>query len=162
MAIPSAPQFFAAMASIMETYHAGGPAGALEDLMTLVDGSDWRSTVDQRVPGASEQMEKDAATFFESDWPALRAWQFGAGDARKIGQPVLHIGGSDSGMFFAEVRELIRAWLPQTEDVVLTGANHSLAITHPADVTAALVAFFQRHAINALSTRRIVRRTGTT
>lgn len=36
-------------------------------------------------------------------------------------------------------------WLPHAEDVVLTGADHSLALTHPAPVAAALVGFLQRH-----------------
>lgn len=61
---------------------------------------------------------------------------------------MLHIGGSDSGPLFAEVRDLVRAWLPQTEDVVLAGADHSLAITHPTEVAAVLVAFLQRHPVD--------------
>ena len=39
------------------------------------------------------------------------------------------------------------AWLPQAEDVVLAGADHSLALTHPGEVAAALVAFLRRHPI---------------
>ena len=38
---------------------------------------------------------------------------------------MLQISGSDSGPWFAEVRDLVLAWLPQTEDVLLTGADHS-------------------------------------
>jgi hypothetical protein len=33
------------------------------------------------------------------------------------------------GELFAEVRDLMLAWLPQAEDVVLAGADHSLALT---------------------------------
>lgn len=90
-------------------------------------------------------MEQDAAIFFETDIPALLAWRFGSEDARRISQPVLHIGGSGSGQWFAEVRDLMLAWLPQAEDVVLAGADHSLARTHPTEVGAALVAFLRRH-----------------
>jgi pimeloyl-ACP methyl ester carboxylesterase len=39
------------------------------------------------------------------------------------------------------------AWLPQAEDVVLAGGDHSLALTHPTDIAAALVAFLRRHPI---------------
>ncbi|MFN2496686.1 MAG: hypothetical protein ABR608_12380 [Pseudonocardiaceae bacterium] len=37
------------------------------------------------------------------------------------------MGGSERGPFFAEVRELGHRWLPQAEDVVVAGADHSLA-----------------------------------
>ncbi len=150
VAVPSAQQFFAAAAPTVEAYQAGDPARAIDILMTVVAGPDWREMVGRSVPGEPERMERDAATFFESDWPALLAWRFGAEDARTITQPVLHIGGSESGPLFAEVRDLVRTWLPQTEDVVLAGANHSLATTHPADVAAVLVGFLRRHPVAAL------------
>jgi pimeloyl-ACP methyl ester carboxylesterase len=143
--VPSTEQFFAAAAPTVAAYDAGDPAHAIDVLMRIVSGPDWRAMVDRRVPGASDQMERDAATFFETDWPALRAWRFRAEDARGITQPVLHIGGSESGRFFAEVRQRILEWLPQTEDVVLPGADHSLALTHAAQVATALDAFLQRH-----------------
>lgn len=90
-------------------------------------------------------VERDTGTFVETDLPALLAWQFDAEAARRITQPTLHIAGSESGVLFAEVRDLVRAWLPRTEDVVLTGADHSLAITHATDIAAVLVDFLQRH-----------------
>ena len=92
-------------------------------------------------------MERDADTFFATDMPALMTWSFSAEDAGRIGQPALYIGGSESGPWFAEVRELILSWLPQARDVVLQGADHSLAITHPAQVAAALRAFVREHPI---------------
>ena len=117
---------------------------AVDEFMSLVGGSNWRAMVGRPLPGAPQQMEKDAASFFESDWPAIRAWHFSAEEARKIKQPVLFIGGSDSGPFFDQVRDLLRGWLPQTEVVTLAGANHTLAITHAADVATALRSFLQR------------------
>lgn len=149
VATPSAERFFEAVAAPVDAYNAGDAAGGADILMTLVAGPHWRSDLAAAVPGAPEQVDKDAATFFESDWPALRAWRFGAEEARRITQPVLHIGGSDSGAFFEEVRTLVRAWLPHTEDVVLAGADHALAITHPSDVAAALVAFWRNHPITS-------------
>jgi pimeloyl-ACP methyl ester carboxylesterase len=145
--VPSAAQFFTANAQLLENYHAHGPAVALDRFLTRVIGPDWRAAIERAVPGAPEQMEQDTGTFFDTDIPALLAWRFGAEDARRITQAVLHIGGSDSGQFFAEVRELMLAWLPQAEDVVLAGADHSLALTHPGEVAAAVVAFLRRHPI---------------
>ena len=37
------------------------------------------------------------------------------------------------------------AWLPQAEDVVLDGADHSLALTHAPALAAALTSFLHRH-----------------
>jgi pimeloyl-ACP methyl ester carboxylesterase len=145
--VPSAAQFFTANAQLTKDYHAHGPVVALDRFLTRVIGPDWRAAIERAVPGAPDQMEQDTGTFFDTDLPALLAWRFGAEDARRITQAVLHIGGSESGQFFAEVRELMLAWLPQAEDVVLAGADHSLALTHPGEVAAALVAFLRRHPI---------------
>jgi pimeloyl-ACP methyl ester carboxylesterase len=145
--VPSAAQFFTANAQLMEDYHAHGPAVGLDRFLSRVIGPHWRADIERAVPGAREQMERDTGTFFDTDIPALLAWRFGAEDARRISQPVLHIGGSDSGQWFAEVRDLMLTWLSQAEDVVLAGADHSLALIHPAEVAAAMVAFLRRHPI---------------
>jgi pimeloyl-ACP methyl ester carboxylesterase len=145
--VPSAAQFFAANAQLTEDYHAYGPVVGLDRFLTRVIGPDWRADIERTVPGAADQLQRDTGTFFDTDLPALLAWRFGAEDARRITQPVLHIGGSDSGQWFAEVRQLMLAWLPQAEDVVLAGADHSLALTHPGEVAAAVVAFLRRHPI---------------
>ena len=50
--------------------------------------------------------------------PALLAWQFSAEDASRIKCPVLHVGGTDSGPWFAEVRRLILGWFPNAESDV--------------------------------------------
>ena len=94
-------------------------------------------------------MQRDTATFFDTDLPALLSWRFGAEDARLVACPVLQISGTDSGPWFAEVRDLLRTWLPQAEDVVLTGADHSLPLTHTAPIADALADFLGRHPIHA-------------
>lgn len=145
--VPSAADFVAANARLAENYRAHGPVAALDSFLTLVIGPDWRVAVERDVPGAAQQMEHDTPTFFETDLPALLDWRFTEAEAARITQPVLHIGGSASGPWFAEVRELMLAWLPHAEDVVLVGADHSLAVTHPAEIAAALVDFLRRHPI---------------
>jgi pimeloyl-ACP methyl ester carboxylesterase len=133
----------------MESRRAHGPGTALEEFMALVVGPDWRSDVEQRVPGAAVQMEHDRATFFDTDLPALLAWNFTAEDADRVSCPVLHVSGTRSGPWFAEVRELILTWLPQAEDVLLAGADHSLALTHAPEIADALADFLDRHPITA-------------
>jgi pimeloyl-ACP methyl ester carboxylesterase len=125
--VPSAAHFVAANAQVVQDYRAYGPVAALDRFLTRVIGRDWRAAIERAVPGAPEQMERDTGTFYDTDIPALLAWQIRAEDARRITQAVLHLGGSESGQFFAEVRDLMLAWLPQAEDVVLAGADHSLA-----------------------------------
>ena len=101
-------------------------------------GPDCRTEVETRVPRAAAQMQRDTATFFDTDPPALLSWSFTAEDALGVNCPVLHVSGSNSGHWFAEVRQLILAWLPQTQDVLLVGADHSLALTHTAQIANAL------------------------
>lgn len=147
--VPSSGEFWAANARLQEVRRSRGPGAALEEFLAVVIGPDWRSEVEQRLPGAAGQMLRDTTTFFDTDLPALSSWRFEAEDARRINCPVLQISGSDSGPWFAEVRDLVLAWLPQTEDVLLTGADHSLALTHTPQVADALADFLGRHAILA-------------
>lgn len=147
--VPSSGEFRAANAQLMETRRVHGADAALEEFLTIVIGAGWRAEVEQRLPGAAEQMQRDKRTFFDTDLPALLSWRFAAEDARHVTCPVLQISGSDSGPWFAEVRELILTWLPQAEDVVVTGAAHSLALTHTSHIADALADFLGRHAISA-------------
>ena len=139
----SADEFLAANAKFIEDYRMAGPATALDRFLARVVGPDWRTDIEHHVPGGAEQVERDADTFFATDMPALMTWRFRAEDAQRIGQPVLYIGGTESGPWFVEVRELILRWLPQAQDVVLAGADHSLAMTHAAQIAAAMRAFLR-------------------
>lgn len=40
------------------------------------------------------------------------------------------------------------AWFPDAEDVVIDGADHSLALTHAPQIARALSTFLQHHPIN--------------
>jgi pimeloyl-ACP methyl ester carboxylesterase len=141
----SRDRFIAANEQLREDYRQHGSAAALDRFLTLVIGPDWRRDLDRHLPGGVAQSHRDADTFFATDLPALLDWRFEAADAQRIRQPVLYIGGSHSGPWFAEVRRLILTWLPQTEDVQIAGADHSLAITHPRPVAAAMESFLRRH-----------------
>jgi pimeloyl-ACP methyl ester carboxylesterase len=147
--IPDADEFIAANVQLREDYRLHGSATALNRFLTRVIGPDWRSDIERHIPGGLAQVERDADTFFATDLPALLDWRFGAAEARRITQPVLYVGGSDSGPWFAQVRRLILTWLPQAEDVEVAGADHSLAITHPAQIAAAMESFLRRHPIAA-------------
>jgi pimeloyl-ACP methyl ester carboxylesterase len=145
--VPSAGEFRAANARLQESRRSAGVAAALDEFMTLRMGQHWRSEMQRNLPGSVTQMERDAATFFDIDIPALLSWNYTAADAALIAVPALYVGGTDSGRWFAEVRELLLNWLPQAEDVLVVGADHSLAITHPDVIASSLAAFVERHPI---------------
>ena len=147
---PSTAEFRAANGKLIATSHELGPAAALDEFLTMLVGSDWQQVAENQLPGSSAQMRRDAGTFFDADVPALLGWQFGPEDASRIGCPVLYVGGSQSGLWFAEVRELLLAWIPGAENVVIEGADHSLALTHAPDIAQALARFFGHHPITAL------------
>ena len=145
--IPSADEFLAANVQLTEDHRAHGSATALDRFLVRVIGPAWRRDIEQHIPGGGAQVERDADTFFATDIPALLTWRFGAEDARRISRPVLYLGGTESGPWFAQVRELVLAWLPQAEDVMFKGADHSLALTHAPQLAAALTTFLRRHPI---------------
>jgi pimeloyl-ACP methyl ester carboxylesterase len=147
LAVPSAAQVAEAVAPIGRTYAAGDAAAAVDAFMALVWGPSWRDWVERRVPGGGTQGERDAAATFESDLPALQAWRFDAEDAQRVDVPVLLVSGTASGPLFEEIRDLVHAWFPQTEEELLADANHGFPITHPRELATALAAFLRRHPV---------------
>ncbi|HKA69085.1 MAG TPA: alpha/beta hydrolase [Actinomycetes bacterium] len=147
--IPSAGEFLAANEQLIDDHRRHGPVAALDRFLIRVIGPDWRPDIERHFPDGAAQVEHDADTFFATDLPALLDWRFSSQDARRITQPVLYLGGTASGPWFAQVRQLILAWLPQAQDVMIAGADHSLALTHAPQVATEIAAFLQRHGINA-------------
>jgi pimeloyl-ACP methyl ester carboxylesterase len=147
--VPSASEFLAAAAEMQADYRRHGAAIALERFMVRIVGHSWRHDLELQLPGAVSQVEEDAATFFVSDVPALLTWRFGAAEAARIIQPVLHVGGTESGAWFAEMRERLLDELPQADAVVVEGADHNLVLTHVDVIAASVSAFLREHRIGA-------------
>lgn len=143
--IPSADEFRAVNERLITSRQEQGLEAALDAFLTIVIGPDWQQVTEEALPGSSTQMRQDVATFFDTDLPALLTWRFGPDDADRIGCPVLYVGGSESGSWFAEVFELILRWIPHAEDVIIDGADHSLALTHAPRIAEVLSAFLARH-----------------
>ena len=59
--VPSAAEFRAANARLQEVRRPGPGHGAGR-ILTLVIGPEWRTEVEQRLPGAAEQMQRDTTT----------------------------------------------------------------------------------------------------
>lgn len=149
---PSAAQFRAAIDRLMATRRRHGPLAALDESLSMPNGPDWRGVTEHHLPGSAAQMAQDAATFFDTDVPALLDWQFGPTDAARITCPVLHIGGTDSGPWFAQARRQLLAWLPRANDVAIQDADHALALTHHDEIADAVAAFLRNHPLDREAT----------
>lgn len=144
--VPSAKVNFGRLfPSVFEAYRSGNKRKALEIFSDRVFGPNWQSTVEQTVPGGVEQAVHDLDTFIQELGP-MQEWQFGPSEAAAISQPVLSVKGVHSDQYQQEVRELLHAWLPQTEDCDID-STHLLQMQNPAAVAHGLAGFFARHPI---------------
>lgn len=137
--------FVAANEALLARYRSAGASAALDSFLTRLVGTGWRAEMERLLPGSVARMERDAATFFGGDVPALLGWTFGDADAAAVGSPLLYVGGTLSGPWFAAVRRRMLAWFPDASDVVVDGADHNLVLTHAEDVAEAVDGFLQRH-----------------
>ena len=135
-----------------QLYQAGDTEGASDGFLRVAIGPAYRGFLDELIPGAYAQAVADADTFFAVELPSVGEWRFTREDARRIGQPVLAVLGSESAKDWAgwpEVQARVQEWMPQAEPFVLAGANHALEEMDPRGVAEAMAAFFARHPIPA-------------
>ena len=129
--VPSAQALWDAIASAAQLHHSGDTAGAVDRFLSAVGGANWRSLAESTVPGAPEQAERDGATFFDVEVPALQNWVFDADCAARISQPVMYVIGTESGQIFEEGLKLVRSWFPETREARVPGVNHLLQMQKP-------------------------------
>jgi pimeloyl-ACP methyl ester carboxylesterase len=141
------PTFIEGTAPVLAAHRSGDVAKALDLWMGAVSASDWRSVVESRVPGGVEQAERDAATFFDAEFPTLADWRFDAEQAARISQPILYAIGSESGPLFEMAWQHFRSLVPHAEKVVVPGVNHLMQAVDPKGVAAPIAEFLARHPI---------------
>lgn len=149
LTVPSTSILFENAAGALEAYGAGRYEEAVVGFLTVVSGLDartCRSVIDRNVPGGIEQSIQDAETFFGVELPALTSWKFGSEQAARISQPVLSVRGTDTETLWVEVADLLRAWLPDVEDLTVEGVGHLLHMQQPEPVARGVAAFLARHA----------------
>lgn len=139
--VPDSAGFLAANRQLLRTYEREGVAAALEAFMTMLVGPDWRSRQEALMPGSVARIERDAGAFFVRDIPALLSWEYGADDAARVSVPVLYVGGTDSGSWFQQTRAWVGSISPGMSSVMIDGAAHDLALTHPAQLATAITNF---------------------
>jgi pimeloyl-ACP methyl ester carboxylesterase len=144
LGVPSESEFRGVSSRLREIFDTSGPQEPCPSCARCF-GADWRRESERDLPGSVAAMERDAVTFLASDLPALLDWEFETRDAARVRCPVLYVGGSASGPWFAQVRSRILRLLPLPEDGVLPGVGHLLALTHPAAVAGIVVDLLRRH-----------------
>jgi pimeloyl-ACP methyl ester carboxylesterase len=137
--------FREAAAPVVGAYRSGDVARALDLWMSAVSAADWRSVVANDIPGAAEQAERDAATFFEVEFPSLPEWVFDPELTRRMPQPVLYVQGGESGPLFEAGKRFFHSLVPHSEKVVLPGVNHLMQMRDPKLVAAPIAEFLSRH-----------------
>jgi len=144
LAADAAAAFFEAAKPVLALYRSGDVAGAIDLFMSAAGAPDWRSAVAANIPGAAEQAEKDAATSFEVEIPALAEPLFDGDQSSRISQPILYAIGSESGPLFEAAKQHFQSMIPSTEGVVLPGVNHLMQMRDPKLIAAAIADFLSR------------------
>ncbi len=127
-------------------YQAGDRARAIDTWARGAFGPAYPAALEQAVPGTVEQAVRDADILFQMEAPALQQWRFTPVEAEPITQPVLSVYHQDSVWpGFQQTHDLLVAWLPQTETVVLPQPTHVLHLVNPRGVAEALARFVARH-----------------
>ena len=129
---------------LVALHRTGETRRAGRAFMRSAEGADWKEGVEAAMPGGVEQVEHDAATFFDVELPAIDDWTFDSVAAKRIAQPVLYVTGADLPPAGTALKAFFCSCVPQTECVVIPGANHSLHHREPTIVAAEIVGFLDR------------------
>lgn len=143
--VPLAAEFLAACRALLRDRATYGARAALEGFESRLDGPTWRTDLERLVPGSVAAIDREADLFFGHDLPALLTWRFDAELAGRIRCPVLSLGGTASGPWFAEVHTVLAGLLPQARTVVLREADHSMTIRHAVEVAGLVTTFLAEH-----------------
>ena len=139
------PIFVQMTTPIVATYESGDAVKAIDQWMDAVQCGNWRSAVANTVPGAAEQAERDAATFFEVDYPAFRDCRLEAAQASRIAQPVLCLMGSESGPMVEAGKQHLTELFPKAEHALIQGVDHLMQMGDPKRVAEPIAEFLRRH-----------------
>ena len=130
--------------ALYELYNAGNSSGALDLFLggEGVIGPEWRSDLAELIPDAVEQVEADAATFFDLEFIAVGLWEHDEEKLSSMEQPVMYILGTETLPYFRENKDLlVHTWFPQTVDLEVEGVNHALFMKDPQTIAQGIADF---------------------
>jgi len=151
LSVPSGESFLRQAGPAFEAYGNGDHEAAWAICLSTVSGLDWadcRAMLEARLPGAVAQAVKDADTLFGIELPALSEWEFGAEQGAAISQPVLSVLGRQTHPVWVEVASLLRAWLPDVEELAIDDVGHLLHIQRPEPVAQGIAEFLKNNSMS--------------
>lgn len=147
-AAKSQQEFRDGMARVNEIFATGDRRGALTAFLETRAGGAFREVLDWLTrTGEFDQAVRDADTFLQVEMPAAYAWSFTPEDARRISQPVLSVLGVQSPERAQRVHEILKRWVPQTEELKLDQAEHALPLMDPPGIAKTIAGWLAQHRI---------------
>ena len=138
--------FIEGMKKVNEIFESGDRRGALMAFLETRAGGAFREVLDWLTKtGEFDQAVRDADTFLQVEMPAAYAWSFTPEDAKRIKQPVLSILGVQSPERAQKVHEVLKQWVPQTQEVYLENAEHALPLMDPPGIAKTLAEWLSKH-----------------
>jgi pimeloyl-ACP methyl ester carboxylesterase len=123
----------------------GDIARAFDVFLRGVGGDGYREVLRARFgdDGLAEA-ERESASFFADELPALAAWTFGPAEAAQVAAPTLLLCGAKSRPWFRENVAILAERLPDARTETLAELDHLAPLTHPAEL-ASTISQFVRH-----------------
>ena len=134
----------------MKAYEAGRRREALDLLLVLVNGGDYRAALAKSLPpGALDLAAKDLDVLIQDETPSRDAWTFGEAEAARLHLPVMSLAGEKTiPPYFRAHRDILK-WMPQARGAVIAGAPHMMQLVNPSAVAQALAEFLAENPISA-------------
>jgi pimeloyl-ACP methyl ester carboxylesterase len=145
--ISGSDQVVASLQPVVEAYHAGAKAEAVDRFLRHVCGDGYRAVLERAISGAFAEALDEADQFFQAEIPAVQQLTFGPNEAAHITQPILNVLGSESVQRFVEGAELVQSWFPHAERLTVPEAGHLLMVQNPTPLAQGLHDFITRHPI---------------
>ena len=145
-AAQSQQEFRDGMARVNEIFETGDRRGALLAFLETRAGGAFREVLDWLTEtGEFDQAVADADTFLQVEMPAAYRWNFTPEHAKQITQPVLSVLGVQSPERAQKVHEILKKWVPQTQEVFLENAEHALPLMDPPGIAKTLADWLARN-----------------
>jgi pimeloyl-ACP methyl ester carboxylesterase len=129
-------------------WKGGDLPGAMDTFMRGIVDPDYERVLDRVLGlGWRDDALKGTDAFFQTDQPAVQTWRFEKAEAARVRQPALLFLGENSTRVNAirdPVHRTLLSWLPNAEGYTVEGATHLLPLQEPAQIAAALTAFYRR------------------
>jgi pimeloyl-ACP methyl ester carboxylesterase len=148
--MPNAEEFLESAKAIRARYDCGDKQGAFDDFMSTRVGPGWRESIERELPeGTYEQGLKDVDYWFQCDVPGVRQWssEVSNDDIEALDCPILRMTGTNSVSIHQEVYALLGRWWPNSEPLILEGANHFGPLDMPSQFVPVFADFIGKHPI---------------